>query len=156
MKKVKRRLTFATMVAGAALAAALTACHETVYGPPETVYGPPKGDTSDPASEFPETVYGPPAGETYDPSSEIPEDVYGPPMGDWGTNEEDLDALEEDASDTLEEDASNTFEEDASDGSDLSSDGETVISDQSERPEEVDRVAPALYGPPEDYDEDLD
>lgn len=48
MKKSRRRLTFAAALAGAALAATLTACHETVYGPPETVYGPPSGMTTDP------------------------------------------------------------------------------------------------------------
>lgn len=35
MKKSRKRLTFAAALAGAALAATLTACHETVYGPPE-------------------------------------------------------------------------------------------------------------------------
>ena len=59
MKKSSRRLTFAATIAGAAVAAALTACHETVYGPPET----PAGETYDPASEVPESVYGPPPEE---------------------------------------------------------------------------------------------
>ena len=87
MKKSRRRLTFATALAGAALAAALTACHETVYGPPETVYGPPSGETYDPASEIPEDVYGPPIGATYEQSVEIPEALYGPPEA-YGPREE--------------------------------------------------------------------
>lgn len=87
MKKVKRRLTFAAAVAGTALAAALTACHETVYGPPETVYGPPF------AGE----------GETYDPASEIPEDVYGPP-GDFRKDADDAENFSDSAAtETVEE-----------------------------------------------------
>ena len=60
MKKSRKRLTFAAALAGAALAATLTACHETVYGPPETVYGPPSGENYEPEEEVVETVYGPP------------------------------------------------------------------------------------------------
>ena len=79
MKKSSRRLTFAATIAGAAVAAALTACHETVYGPPET----PAGETYDPASEVPESVYGPPpeeAAEDADTSGFAVEDLYGPPV----------------------------------------------------------------------------
>ena len=66
MKKTGKILTFSGLAAATAIAASLTACHETVYGPP------------------PETVYGPPytGGDEYDPSSNMVEDVYGPPVED--------------------------------------------------------------------------
>ena len=65
MKKSKRRLTFATVVAGTALATTLTACHWKGHEPVETVYGPPM-----------DTAY-----EPYNEEDEIPEVVYGPPEG---------------------------------------------------------------------------
>lgn len=94
MKKTCRKLTFAAAIAGTAVAAALTACHETVYGPPEM----PAGESRDPASEIPETVYGPPedlqgeepagsrTGLTAMPAETeeeiIPAALYGPPPDD--------------------------------------------------------------------------
>ena len=79
MKKSKKRLTFATVVAGTALATTLTACHWKGHEPVETVYGQPMDSTYEPAEEEPQDVYGPPIGDTYDEKEEIPEVVYGPP-----------------------------------------------------------------------------
>ena len=62
MKKSKRRLTFATVVAGTALATTLTACHWKGHEPVETVYGPPIDDSYNEEDEIPEVVYGPPEG----------------------------------------------------------------------------------------------
>ena len=81
MKKSKRRLTFATVVAGTALATTLTACHWKGQEPVETVYGPPMDSTYEPAEEEPQDVYGPPIDDNYDEKEEIPEVVYGPPEG---------------------------------------------------------------------------
>ena len=75
MKKSRKALTFTAAVMTAAM---LSACHETVYGPPpETVYGPPEDPEQSVVIETPE----------YDPESEIPEDVYGPPPDDYGYDE---------------------------------------------------------------------
>lgn len=82
MKKSKKKLTFASVVAGTALAATLAACHATEYEPVETVYGPPMGETYEPAQEEPQDVYGPPPGATYEPAEEVIQDVYGPPIND--------------------------------------------------------------------------
>lgn len=41
MKKTKKRLTFGAFVIGTAIAATLTACHNTERGA-ETLYGPPR------------------------------------------------------------------------------------------------------------------
>ena len=93
MKRSKRALTMTAMIA----AAMLTACHETVYGPPpEELYGPPPEDESyieesvDPA----ETVYGPPEDLSYDSevilpdieitvTPELPAPLYGPPAEEY-------------------------------------------------------------------------
>ena len=85
MKKSKKALTFTAAVMTAAM---LSACHETVYGPPpEALYGPPEDfeqsvvietttPSYDPSKEEPEDVYGPPPEPE---EEEIPEPVYGPP-----------------------------------------------------------------------------
>lgn len=80
MKKSKKMLTFASVVAVTALAASLSACRFTEHEPVETVYGPPTGETYEPAQEEPQDVYGPPTGATYEPAEEEPQDVYGPPI----------------------------------------------------------------------------
>ena len=81
MKKSKRKLTFATVVAGTALATTLTACHWKGHEPVETVYGPPMDTTYEPAKEEPQDVYGPPIDDSYNEEDEIPEGVYEPPEG---------------------------------------------------------------------------
>ncbi|MBE5996212.1 MAG: hypothetical protein E7240_02510 [Lachnospiraceae bacterium] len=88
MKKSRKALTFTAAMMTAAM---LSACHETVYGPPpETVYGPPEDyeessvvietvkPSYDPGDDIPEDVYGPPPEED-DYDDDIPETVYGPP-----------------------------------------------------------------------------
>lgn len=89
MKKSKKMLTFASAVAGTALAATLSACRLTEHEPVETVYGPPTGETYEPAQEEPQDVYGPPIDNEYDPEEEIQEDLYGPPP--W---ESDIDLID--------------------------------------------------------------
>ena len=89
MKKSKKMLTFASVVAGTALAATLSACRLTEQEPVETVYGPPTGETYEPAQEEPQDVYGPPIDNEYDPEEEIQEDLYGPPP--W---ESDIDLID--------------------------------------------------------------
>ena len=89
MKKSKKMLTFASAVAGTALAATLSACRLTEQEPVETVYGPPTGETYEPAQEEPQDVYGPPIDNEYDPEEEIQEDLYGPPP--W---ESDIDLID--------------------------------------------------------------
>ena len=101
MKKTKKRLTFGAFVIGTAIAATLTACHNTERGA-ETLYGPPN-EAYDPSGEVPDVVYGPPAEEKegavkdetinngqeetkedtsagFDPEENIEGDVYGPPV----------------------------------------------------------------------------
>lgn len=108
MKKTRKRLTFAAVAAGAALAAGLTACHETVYGPPEV----PKvqsgeAGTEDPSVEAAAAVTAQPASETPEDGSTtgstiqeiihgeqeqtvvIPEALYGPPPDSWFEEEYD-------------------------------------------------------------------
>lgn len=158
MKRSKKRLTFATAVAGAALAAALTACHETVYGPPETVYGPPAGETTtDPAEEIPETVYGPPAeeyGDTADPAEEVPETVYGPPADDFGETYDPAEEIPQDVYgppvpmgilDSME-DVEDIEEEEPEENAGAGS--SSVLSARPEGPRPIDNVPAALYGPP--------
>ena len=90
MKKSKKMLTFASAVAGTALAATLSACRLTEQEPVETVYGPPTGETYEPAQEEPQDVYGPPTGATFEPAEEEPQDVYGPPIDNEYDPEEEI------------------------------------------------------------------
>ena len=75
MKKSKKRLTFATVAAGAALAASLSACHLTGQNPAETEYGPLPGSTYDPAEEVMEEIYGPPSRLMHEPAEEETEEI---------------------------------------------------------------------------------
>ena len=77
MKRLKKAVYSACFIAGAVQ---LTACTQTLYGPP------PTSAAVSPTEEVPEVVYGPPPGAQfeqpvtqYEPSEEVPEDVYGPP-----------------------------------------------------------------------------
>lgn len=108
MKKTRKRLTFAAVAAGAALAAGLTACHETVYGPPEvpTVQSGEAG-TDNPSVEAAESMTAQPASDISGDGSQtgttvqeiipgeqkeieiIPEALYGPPPDSWFEDEYD-------------------------------------------------------------------
>ena len=108
MKKTRKKLTFAAVAAGAALAAGLTACHETVYGPPEVpqVQSGEAG-TDNPSVEAAESMTAQPAfetpedGSTVEPAVQeiihgeqeqtevIPEALYGPPPDSWFEDEYD-------------------------------------------------------------------
>ena len=98
----------AAVAAGAALAAGLTACHETVYGPPEvpTVQSGEAG-TDNPSVEAAASMTAQPAfetpedGSTVEPAVQeiihgeqeqtevIPEALYGPPPDSWFEDEYD-------------------------------------------------------------------
>ena len=98
MKRSKKALTMTAMIA----AAMLTACHETVYGPPpEELYGPPPEESySEETIDPVETVYGPPEyfGYSEEPELEITptpitltpepaEPLYGPPPDQFKAEE---------------------------------------------------------------------
>lgn len=126
MKKSHKRLTFAAAIAGAALAASLTACHETVYGPPQS-----------------------PSSENYDPASEIPEDVYGPPQG-FDREDSTVDSTAEDgAEDSTGGESTETGVTNAA------ADSTESISAPYEKETEYEpesEVPVCVYGPPEAFE----